>query len=316
MLVTLFNTLALELQAYQEHSVDELVLTARGDALNRTSYTEGKIRLSITALRSGQLQGLFEWDNILLYGKAITCGEVVAKNDEGVKISFKGTFDCSNVGGWPKDTFSDFEASIKWFKNTGEVKGAYRILGKGNLPEQFGTFELASLRKSKSRKGHIEDACGSVEIENNSKIDLFVDFKNGTLNGARPDFTEEQFQLLFPKFVDELVWSDIPSLHGIEINYFSNYFIIEKEFGIDTSIKLFGKSRKRTLSRLGDPAKSGEMYDAFQMEYGTLIVFYADTIHDFISNRKKKKRVKWVSIHNTSLENAINALCDDPEVCR
>lgn len=316
LLCVFFSLSVPNLFAYQEQLAVNLTLAARGNAYNNTANKRGKIRLTISSFEPEVIHGLFEWDNIFLYGKAVTCGKIKAKTSEGIEIVFKGTFDCSDIGGWPPDTMSQFEATIKWSKGSGQVKGAYRILGKDDLPGQSGVFDLAPLEKTKSKKLLQDEICNHNDKQGNSEPILFADIRKGTLNGARPDYTQEQLEFLFPDFSNELEWSDVPTMNGVLFDYLFKYFVIEDP-RVRTSIKLLGKRRKKAVSKLGIPIKSGgEMYDAFQMEYGALILFYGDTIHDFMLSRKKKKKVKSISIHTTSVDRAIETICSNPEICR
>lgn len=111
-----------------------------------------------------------------------------------------------------------------------------------------------------------------------------VDILNGSVNNLTPKSNWEEVKNIFPCF-SKLMKSDSASLCGgvfyydKGINFFTtrNYIEILENFKGKMSPQLLGISRGNLFAILGHPKIKDIDWDAFQTEYGTLILYYNKT---------------------------------------
>ena len=96
----------------------------RGLAINTTVAKQSGIEILLIKTKKGY-QATISWDNQTLFGDAFLTSKSITQGEATTLITFSGTFDCSNISGWPEDTFSNIE---------------YHILGRDALPEQWGNL--------------------------------------------------------------------------------------------------------------------------------------------------------------------------------
>jgi hypothetical protein len=107
-----------------------------------------------------------------------------------------------------------------------------------------------------------------------------VDILNGTVNNLRPDFNADQIKEQLPCSTSEdqsdgkcgraLFYKDR------DINFYvqRQYVEIGPAFKGKLSIPIMGASRGNLFKWLGNPSIKDTDWDAFQMQYGTLVLHY------------------------------------------
>lgn len=112
--------------------------------------------------------------------------------------------------------------------------------------------------------------------------DLYVDVLNGTVNDIKPSYTQNEIKEKFPCFtsaVDET--PDAKCGGGIFFKDKDLYFYTKRDyvevgpkFIGKTSIPLLGTKRGSLFSKLGNPKIKDDLWDAYEMQYGTLVLHY------------------------------------------
>jgi hypothetical protein len=112
--------------------------------------------------------------------------------------------------------------------------------------------------------------------------DIYVDILNGTVNDLKPNNTQSEIKAKFPCFtsaVDET--PDAKCGGGIyfkdkDISFFTkrNYIELGPKFPGKLSIPLMGAKRNSLFNLLGNPKIKDDLWDAFEMQYGTLVLHY------------------------------------------
>ena len=112
--------------------------------------------------------------------------------------------------------------------------------------------------------------------------DFFVDILNGTVNGIKPNQTQTEIKEAFPCFtsaVDET--SDAKCGGGIyfkdkDLFFYTKrkYVEVGPKFIGKTSIPILGTKRNSLFSKLGNPKIADDLWDAYEMQYGTLVLHY------------------------------------------
>ena len=119
-----------------------------------TNYTAGGMKgdfmMMITCEQDQACTASIQWDNITLFGYAeMVASEQAYIDTAGTVVEyFQGTFDCSNVGGWPDNTESDFSTRIEFDQYGNPIKGVYRIIGNNRLVPQIGSLEFSHMPDS------------------------------------------------------------------------------------------------------------------------------------------------------------------------
>ena len=112
--------------------------------------------------------------------------------------------------------------------------------------------------------------------------DFYVDVLDGTVNGLKPHDTQVEIKEKFPCFtsaVDE--GPDAKCGGGIfykdkDIFFYTKrkYVEIGPKFIGKTSIPLLGTKRNSLFKTLGNPKIKDDLWDAYDMQYGTLVLHY------------------------------------------
>jgi len=110
--------------------------------------------------------------------------------------------------------------------------------------------------------------------------DFFVDVLNGKVNDVRPDFTAGQVKSKLPCFTGEesetakcgasVYYKDR------DVKFFTgrDYVEIGPAFKGKLSLPLMGAKRGTLFKYLGNPSLKDDKWDAFQTQYGCLILYY------------------------------------------
>ena len=108
-----------------------------------------------------------------------------------------------------------------------------------------------------------------------------VDILNGTVDNAKPDFVLEQIKAKFPCFTSEdqeatgkcgsaLFYTD----KDIKFYVKRQYIEIGPAFKGKLSIPVMGAARGSLFKYFGNPKVKDTGWDAFQTQYGTLVLHY------------------------------------------
>lgn len=112
--------------------------------------------------------------------------------------------------------------------------------------------------------------------------DFYVDVLNGTVNGIKPNYTPNEIKEKFPCFTsseDEspgakcgggIYFKD----KGIDFYTKRDYIQVGPKFIGKTSFPLLGTKRGSLFTTLGNPKIKDDLWDAFETQYGTLVLHY------------------------------------------
>jgi len=112
--------------------------------------------------------------------------------------------------------------------------------------------------------------------------DFYVDVLNGTVNDIKPNYTPNEIKEKFPCFTTaEDETSEAKCGGGIyfkdkDIYFYTkrDYIEIGPKFTGKTSILLLGTKRNSQFKSFGNPKIKDDLWDAFEMQYGTLVLHY------------------------------------------
>ncbi len=113
--------------------------------------------------------------------------------------------------------------------------------------------------------------------------DLYIDILNGTVNNdIKPNNTQDEIKAKFPCFssaVDET--PDAKCGGGIffkdkDISFYTrrDYIEVGPRFVGKMSIPVLGAKRNSLFKLLGNPKIKDDLWDGFEMQYGTLVLHY------------------------------------------
>jgi len=110
--------------------------------------------------------------------------------------------------------------------------------------------------------------------------EFFVDVLNGKVNEVRPDFTVGQIKNKLPCFTSEE--SETAKCGAVvyykdrDVKFFAgrDYVEIGPAFKGKLSLPLMGAKRGTLFKYLGNPSLKDDKWDAFQTQYGCLILYY------------------------------------------
>jgi len=112
--------------------------------------------------------------------------------------------------------------------------------------------------------------------------DFTVDILTGKVNDLKADFTPEYIKSKFPCFTSA-EREDTSSKCGGGVFYKDrdllfftgrDYIQIGDKFKGKISLPIMGASRNSFFKTLGNPKIKDDTWDAFQMQYGTLVLYY------------------------------------------
>jgi len=112
--------------------------------------------------------------------------------------------------------------------------------------------------------------------------DMYVDVLNGTVNEIKPNHTQNEIKDKFPCFSSAVEESNDAKCGGgiffkdKDIYFYTkrDYIEVGPKFTGKTSIPLLGTKRGSLFKSLGNPKMKDDLWDAFEMQYGTLILHY------------------------------------------
>jgi hypothetical protein len=124
---------------------------------------------------------------------------------------------------------------------------------------------------------------GFGQLKAKSKCpDFYVDILNGTVNEIKPNYTPGEIKEKFPCFTSAEDESNEAKCGGgvyfkdKDIYFYTkrDYIEIGPKFTGKTSILLLGTKRNAQFRSLGNPKIKDDLWDAFEMQYGTLVLHY------------------------------------------
>jgi len=112
--------------------------------------------------------------------------------------------------------------------------------------------------------------------------DFYVDILSGTVNDIKPSYTPNEIKEKFPCFTSaEEEGESVKCGGGIyfkdkDIYFYTrrDYIEIGPKFLGKTSFPLLGTKRNSSFKTLGNPKIKDDLWDAFEMQYGTLVLHY------------------------------------------
>jgi hypothetical protein len=112
--------------------------------------------------------------------------------------------------------------------------------------------------------------------------DFYVDILNGTVNGIKPNNTQTEIKEQFPCFTSAEDESATAKCGGgiyfkdKDIYFYTkrSYVEVGPKFVGKTSFPLLGTRRGILFSRLGNPKIKDDLWDAYETQYGTLVLHY------------------------------------------
>src|ERR1700742_3449718 len=112
--------------------------------------------------------------------------------------------------------------------------------------------------------------------------DLYVDVLNGTVNDIKPNFTQNEIKEKFPCFTSAEDESESAKCGGgiyfkdKDLYFYTKrkYVEVGPKFVGKTSIPLLGTKRGSLFTKLGNPKIKDDLWDAYEMQYGTLVLHY------------------------------------------
>ena len=112
--------------------------------------------------------------------------------------------------------------------------------------------------------------------------DFYVNILDGTVNDIKPDYTPNEIKEKFPCFTSaEEESNDVKCGGGVyfkdkDIFFYTkrDYIEIGPKFLGKTSILLLGTKRNSLFRSLGNPKMKDDLWDAYQMQYGTLVLHF------------------------------------------
>ena len=124
--------------------------------------------------------------------------------------------------------------------------------------------------------------------------DLTVDILNGTVNTFRPNTDPEEFKASAACFTSSETDASskcggIVSYKDKDFYYYTRrkYFEIGPKFIGKISIPIMGTKRGSLFKTLGNPKMKDDLWDAYEMQYGTMVLHY-----DIAGPTGKVKRIQ------------------------
>lgn len=129
-------------------------------------------------------------------------------------------------------------------------------------------------------------AVSMAQLKPKSKCpDFFVDILNGTVNGLKPNRTNSEIKAELPCATStEEDGTTAKCGSGVfykdrDIYFYTHrqYIEIGPKFKGKLSVPLMGAKRNSLFSTLGNPKMKDDTWDAYEMQYGTLVLHYDAT---------------------------------------
>lgn len=111
---------------------------------------------------------------------------------------------------------------------------------------------------------------------------FIVDVLNGTVNNIKPDRTQNEIKQQFPCFTSAEDEGNTSKCGGgvffkdKDLYFYTqrDYIEVGPKFTGKTTIKLLGARRGSLFSQLGNPKIKDDLWEAYEMQYGTLVLHY------------------------------------------
>lgn len=128
--------------------------------------------------------------------------------------------------------------------------------------------------------------------------DFIVDVLSGKINDIKANFGFEQIKAKFPCFTSTEAEDNSSKCGGLiafkdkDIVFYTgrDYIEIGEKFKGKLSIPLIGAARNSFFKTFGNPKVKDDTWDAYQMQYGTLVLHY---------NKANKVRLVQISTQST-----------------
>lgn len=112
--------------------------------------------------------------------------------------------------------------------------------------------------------------------------DFYVDILNGTVNDLKPNYTQNEIKEKFPCFTSAEDESNEAKCGGgiyykdKDVFFYTKrkYIEIGPKFQGKVSLPLLGTKRGSHFSALGNPKVKDDLWEAYEMQYGTLVLHY------------------------------------------
>ncbi len=112
--------------------------------------------------------------------------------------------------------------------------------------------------------------------------DFYVDILNGTVNELKPNYTPGEIKEKFPCFTSAEDEGPTAKCGGgvyfkdKDIYFYTkrDYIEVGPKFIGKTSVPLLGTKRSSLFKTLGNPKMKDDLWDAFEMQYGSLGLHY------------------------------------------
>jgi len=126
-------------------------------------------------------------------------------------------------------------------------------------------------------------SAGMAQLKAKAKCpDFYVDILNGTVNDIKPSYTQNEIKEKFPCFTSTAEEGEQVKCGGgiyfkdKDIYFYTRrkYVEVGPKFQGKTSFLLLGAKRNSLFKTLGNPKIKDDLWDAFQMQYGTLVLHY------------------------------------------
>ena len=129
--------------------------------------------------------------------------------------------------------------------------------------------------------GFLSGAMGQLRAKSKCP-DFYVDVLNGTINEIKPNNTPNEIKEKFPCFTSAEDESKEAKCGGgiyfkdKDIFFYTQrkYIEVGPKFLGKTSVPLLGTKRNSLFKTLGNPKIKDDLWDAYEMQYGTLVLHY------------------------------------------
>jgi hypothetical protein len=129
--------------------------------------------------------------------------------------------------------------------------------------------------------GTLTGAMGQLKAKSKCP-DFYIDVLAGTVNDIKPNYTPNEIKEKFPCFTSAEDESNEAKCGGgiyfkdKDIFFYTkrDYIEVGPKFPGKTSILLLGTKRNSLFKILGNPKIKDDLWDAYEMQYGTLVLHY------------------------------------------
>lgn len=112
--------------------------------------------------------------------------------------------------------------------------------------------------------------------------DFYVDVLDGTVNGLKPSYTQNEIKEKFPCFTSAVEESQEAKCGGgiffkdKDIFFYTKrkYVEIGAKFIGKTSMQILGTKRGALFTKLGNPKVKDDLWEAFDTQYGCIVLHY------------------------------------------